>query len=251
MCERILEVENLRKSFRKRGSGRWGSPGETFAAVDGISFYIKKGECLGLIGESGSGKSTAAAMVAGLLKPDAGEIRFYGKHRQMVFQDPMRSLDPRMQVIQSIEEGLAYQKSGLTRQQIRQRALEAMDLVRLPRSYAARRSRELSGGECQRATIARAILIRPELLICDEVTSALDVSVQAQIMDLLDQLRRELGLSILFISHDIALVSNFCSRAAVMYRGKIVETGDTRQLIRHPREAYTRRLIASVPGGSF
>ena len=254
MSEPILEVENLKKTFRKRnrekeerGKERFRGGGETFAAVDGVSFSVAKGESLGLIGESGSGKSTTARMAAGLLRPDAGEIRFYGRHRQMVFQDPMRALDPRMTVLQSIEEGLLYERGGRSREQIRRQALEAMELVRLPQSYAGRRSRELSGGECQRATIARAILIRPELLICDEVTSALDVSVQAQIMELLNRLRRELGLSILFISHDIALVGGFCSRAAVMYQGKIVEMGETRELLRHPREAYTRRLLEAVP----
>jgi len=130
--------------------------------------------------------------------------------------------------------------------EIRKLALEAMDLVHLDRSYAGRKGRELSGGECQRATIARAILIKPELLICDEVTSALDVSVQAQIMELLSELKRQMGLSYLFISHDIALVSHFCDRVAVMYRGRIVEEGATGQVLEHPQQEYTKRLLKSV-----
>ena len=240
----ILEVKNLEKIFKDR----IGSDGRIRedAAVRNVSFQIEKGECFGLIGESGSGKSTTAYMTAGLLKPTGGEILFYGNHMQMVFQDAMKAVNPRKKVLDIICEGLLYRRNGLTKKQIREEALKAMDLVQLDRRYADRLGRELSGGECQRATIARAILVRPELLICDEVTSALDVSVQAQIIRLLDTLKQKLGLSYLFISHDIALVSGFCDRVVVMYRGEIIEMGKTEEVIKNPKEAYTKKLIGSV-----
>lgn len=244
MPEYILTAEHLKKVFR--GREKYGKKGKDICAVEDVSFSLRKGESLGLIGESGSGKSTAAYMTAGLLKPTEGTIHFYGNYMQMVFQDPIKSLNPHRTVLDNICEGLIYRKNGRTMAEIRELALEAMDLVHLDRSYAGRKGRELSGGECQRATIARAILIKPELLICDEVTSALDVSVQAQIMELLSELKRQLGLSYLFISHDIALVSHFCDRVAVMYRGRIVEEGATEQVLEHPQQEYTKRLLKSV-----
>lgn len=244
MPEYILTAEHLKKVFR--GREKYGKKGKDICAVEDVSFSLRKGESLGLIGESGSGKSTVAYMTAGLLKPTEGTIHFYGNYMQMVFQDPIKSLNPHRTVLDNICEGLIYRKNGKSMAEIRKLALEAMDLVHLDRSYAGRKGRELSGGECQRATIARAILIKPELLICDEVTSALDVSVQAQIMELLSELKRQLGLSYLFISHDIALVSHFCDRVAVMYRGRIVEEGATGQVLEHPQQEYTKRLLKSV-----
>ena len=244
MDDRILEVRNLEKVFRDR-RGKRGKIKEE-AAVKGVSFQISRGECLGLIGESGSGKSTTAHMIAGLLKPTGGEIFFFGAHMQMVFQDAMKSMNPRRKVLDNICEGLIYQRGGRTREEIREEALKTMDLVRLDRKYADRLGRDLSGGECQRAAIARALLIRPELLICDEITSALDVSVQAQIIALLEELKEQLGLSLLFISHDIALVGGFCDRVAVMYRGEITEMGKTREVMEHPQKPYTKKLIRSV-----
>ena len=244
MPEYILTAEHLKKVFR--GREKYGKKGKDICAVEDVSFSLRKGESLGLIGESGSGKSTVAYMTAGLLKPTEGTIHFYGNYMQMVFQDPIKSLNPHRTVVDNICEGLIYRKNGKSMAEIRKLALEAMDLVHLDRSYAGRKGRELSGGECQRATIARAILIKPELLICDEVTSALDVSVQAQIMELLSELKRQMGLSYLFISHDIALVSHFCDRVAVMYRGRIVEEGATGQVLEHPQQEYTKRLLKSV-----
>ena len=244
MQEYILTAEHLKKVFR--GREKYGKKGKDICAVEDVSFSLRKGESLGLIGESGSGKSTVAYMTAGLLKPTEGTIHFYGNYMQMVFQDPIKSLNPHRTVVDNICEGLIYRKNGKSMAEIRKLALEAMDLVHLDRSYAGRKGRELSGGECQRATIARAILIKPELLICDEVTSALDVSVQAQIMELLSELKRQMGLSYLFISHDIALVSHFCDRVAVMYRGRIVEEGATGQVLEHPQQEYTKRLLKSV-----
>lgn len=198
-----------------------------------------------MIGESGSGKSTTAYMVGGLLTPTSGKVLFYGKHMQMVFQNPIMSFSSRMRLLDSIGEGLRY-KTNISRVEIEQMALEALDLVLLKREYANRYSWQLSGGECQRAAIARAILIRPELLICDEVTSALDVSVQEQIVHLLYKLKTELGLSYLFISHDIALVSSICDRLAVMYQGKIVEMGNAVEIISNPQNDYTKLLIRSA-----
>lgn len=244
MPEYILTAEHLKKVFR--GREKYGKKGKDICAVEDVSFCLRKGESLGLIGESGSGKSTAAYMTAGLLKPTEGTIHFYGNYMQMVFQDPIKSLNPHRTVLDNICEGLIYRKNGKSMAEIRKLALEAMDLVHLDRSYAGRKGRELSGGECQRATIARAILIKPELLICDEVTSALDVSVQAQIMELLSELKLQMGLSYLFISHDIALVSHFCDRVAVMYRGRIVEEGATGQVLEHPQQEYTKQLLQAV-----
>lgn len=214
-------------------------------AVDNISFRLEQGECLGIIGESGSGKSTTAHMIAGLLKPCSGEIDYKGRYLQMIFQNPIRSFSPRMNILDSLCEGLLYQ-SDLPRKEIRKKALEAMDMVKLPRDYARRYRSQLSGGECQRAAIARALMIHPDLLICDEVTSALDVSIQAEIMQLLYRLKQSMGISLLFISHDIALVSGISDRVAVMHDGKIVETGDTMALIENPKQDYTKELIASV-----
>ena len=244
MPEYILTAEHLKKVFR--GREKYGKKGKDICAVEDVSFSLRKGECLGLIGESGSGKSTAAYMTAGLLKPTEGTIHFYGNYMQMVFQDPIKSLNPHRTVLDNICEGLIYRKNGKSMAEIRELALEAMDLVHLDRSYAGRKGRELSGGECQRATIARAILIEPELLICDEVTSALDVSVQAQIMELLEELKQRMGLAYLFISHDIALVNHFCDRVAVMYRGRIVEEGETGQVLFEPQQEYTKELLKSV-----
>lgn len=238
MPEKMLEVKGLTKVFADSCGGK--------AAVRDVSFRLDKGECLGIIGESGSGKSTTAHMIAGLLPPTAGEMNFYGQHMQMVFQSPIRSFSPCMTILDSICEGLRY-KSTLPENKIRQRAYEAMEMVQLDAAYAGRYRSELSGGECQRAAIARAIMLRPEVLIFDEATSALDVSVQAQIISLLNRLIQELNMSYLFITHDIALVSSLSDRVVVMYQGEIVETGNTMEVIRNPKMEYTQTLINSVP----
>ncbi len=236
MSDQILEVKNLKKVFARK---------KDVPAAEDVSFQIKRGEFFGLIGESGSGKSTVAYMISGLVKPTEGHVFFYGGHMQMVFQNPLMSFSPRMQILNSICEGLNYM-TDLPRSEIRRKALEAMDMVQLNRDYANRYSRQLSGGECQRAAIARAILIRPELLICDEITSALDVSVQAQIIELLCGFKREIGLSCLFISHDISLVGSICDRVAVMHQGRIVEEGKTEEIICRPQKEYTKKLINSA-----
>lgn len=229
----MLELKNLCVSYGK------------LPTVKNISFAVEPGQIVGLVGESGSGKSTVANLVSGLMRPNSGRIRFEGQNLQMVFQDPMMSFSPRMKILDSLCEGLRY-RTNLSRQERENRAYEVLEQVGLKREYAQKYSYELSGGECQRAAIGRAIMIRPELLICDEVTSALDVSVQAQIIRLLKGLADEMGMAYLFISHDLALVSSLCDRIAVMYHGEIVESGKVREVIDHPKQEYTKRLLASV-----
>lgn len=237
MPEEILTVENLKKTFR-------GGKNE-IQAVNDVSFSIHRGECFGLIGESGSGKSTVAKIVSGLLKPSGGTVRFTGKNMQMVFQDPVTSFSPRMNILDSLCEGVRY-RTKLSRKKQEERAYEVLEQVGIKKEYAKKFSHELSGGECQRVAIGRAIMIKPELLICDEVTSALDVSVQAQIIYLLKKLADEMQMSYLFISHDLALVSGLCDRVAVMCQGEIVEMGETREVLEHPKEVYTKQLVDSV-----
>ena len=234
----MLEVNNLSKNFA--GTGR-----ETeFAAVDGISFTLDAGECLGLIGESGCGKSTTARLITGLVQADAGSVLLEGEEIlgrkgrrqrevyrkiQMVFQTPQDSFDP----MQTLETGIleAFRNQGMSRKEA---------CLHLP---AMRYPRETSGGECQRAAIARALAVQPSLLICDEATSALDAAVQAQIVQLLKKLQREEGLAMLWIGHDLALVRELCSRVIVMRQGKIVEQGETREVLEYPKEEYTKLLM--------
>lgn len=233
----ILTVEKLQKTFRSEKNEIW--------AVKDVSFSIHQGECFGLIGESGSGKSTLARLISGLVKPSYGIVSFTGKNMQMVFQDPMMSFSPRMTIMDSLCEGVRY-RTELTRKEQEKRAYEVLEQVGLKKEYAKKYCYELSGGECQRAAIGRAIMIKPELLICDEVTSALDVSVQAQIIRLLKDLADRMKMSYLFISHDLALVSGLCDRVAVMYQGEIVEQGKVREVLNHPQKEYTRKLLESV-----
>lgn len=237
MKNEILIANNLCKTFHDKK--------ENLQAVKNVNLSIKRGECLGLIGESGSGKSTVAKLVSGLLPPSSGEIYFYGKNLQMVFQDPMMSFSPRMKILDSLIEGLRY-RTNLGRKEQEERAYEVLEQVGLKKEYGQKYSYELSGGECQRAAIGRAIMIKPELLICDEVTSALDVSVQAQIVRLLKKLGQEMQISYLFISHDLALVSGLCDRVSVMYHGEIVEEGDVRKVIDAPERDYTKHLLNCI-----
>lgn len=253
MNDVILRVENLMKAFSRDR--------EKIDAVKAVSFEMRRGECLGLIGESGSGKSTVANLVAGLETPDSGRIVMNGtdlmdrenranvracrSRMQMIFQNPRLSFNPAMTIGQGIEEAVRYYQRVPANQRHRM-MLERLQQVGLPENYANRKAAQLSGGECQRAAIARALMADPDLLLCDEITSALDVSVQAQVMALLMDVRRMSDMSMLFISHDIALVSMLCDRLLVMYKGEIVEDGATEDIIHHSRNAYTRNLIASV-----
>ena len=250
----VLIVNNLTKTFSRKGH-------PNLIAVDRVSFTLGAGECLGIIGESGSGKSTVANMVTRLLDPTEGEIILDGeditkarrrtlrnafKKMQMVFQTPAESFDPRRTLGDGIGESL--RNSGMSREETQKEIAKLLEQCGLTPDFAGRYPHQVSGGQCQRAAIARALAIRPMVLICDEATSALDVTIQEEILELLDELRRQrgAGLAILFICHDIALVQRFCDRVLVMYKGRIVEQGDPDEIIRHPKDDYTRRLIDSV-----
>ena len=233
--QNILEAKDLKKVFYKNGV--------PFEAVDGVSFHIGQGECLGLAGESGCGKSTIAKIITRLIMPEEGSVRLDGKV-QMVFQTPQDSFDPRRTLGDGIMEGMRNQ--GMGKKQAKERACEMLDLVELDRRFFYRYPHEASGGECQRAAIARALAVEPQLLICDEATSALDVTVQAQIAALLKRLQEENGMSLLLISHDLALVQYLCSRVLIMYQGKIIEEGIPDEVIQNPRESYTRLLVEAI-----
>ncbi|WP_410631048.1 dipeptide ABC transporter ATP-binding protein [Amycolatopsis sp. cmx-4-83] len=243
----LLRVEGLVKEFPlpRRGSVR---------AVDDVSFAVPAGRTFGLVGESGSGKSTIARLVLRLTEPTAGRVVFGGtdlrdfrRRVQLVHQNPFASLDPRRTVEQVVADPLASFGLG-TRKQRRQRAAELTDLVALPSAVLRRRPGELSGGQRQRVAIARALVLNPELVVCDEPVSALDVSIQAQILDLLAAVQAELGVAYLFISHDLAVVRHFADEVGVLHRGRLVETGPAAQLFAAPAHAYTQELLAAIPG---
>lgn len=230
-------------------------------AVDGVSLHIGPGETLGLVGESGCGKSTLGKAVVRLLKPTSGSIGFNGtditrmsqralrplrRDFQMIFQDPVESLDPRMSVRSIIEEPLLIHKIGSRSDRVRM-VNELLDRVGLPSSAAERYPFEFSGGQRQRIGIARALALKPKLIVCDEPVSALDVSIQSQILNLLVELQRELGLSYLFIAHDLSVVKHVSDRVAVMYLGKIVELAPSENIYRDPRHAYTKALLSAIP----
>jgi peptide/nickel transport system ATP-binding protein len=258
----LVEVNSISKTYPRRAGLRT----EHQAVVDSVSFSIEAGETLGLVGESGSGKTTVARIVLGLVEPSAGTVCIDGidiaraSHAQMhrlrrqmqpVFQDPYAALNPRMNVFQIVTEPLVIHRreSGIptNRAALRAKAVELLREVGLDESALARYPHEFSGGQRQRINIARALALRPRLLILDEPVSALDVSVGAQIVNLLRSLQREHRLSYLFISHSMPLVRYLSTRIAVMERGRLVETGESEALCANPREAYTRQLIAATP----
>ena len=259
-AEPLLRVDELCVDFTLPGS--LFSRRERFRAVDGASFALGAGETLGVVGESGSGKSTLARAVLRLIEPTAGRVAWLGRSfgdldakalraarsdLQIVFQDPFASLDPAMPVVESIAEPLRVFEPELDRRGRRARAIEALERVGLDASFANRYPHELSGGQNQRVGIARATIARPKLLVCDEAVSALDVSVQARVLALLAHLQDELGLAMLFITHDLAVVSAVAHRVLVLYRGRVVETAPTGTLFGGARHPYTRRLISAVP----
>ena len=254
----LLEVVGLRKTYAGR---RLFGPARRVAAVDGVDLVLRRGETLGIVGESGSGKSTVARLIVRLIAPDGGSIRFAGtdlaplgrralrpfRHRvQMVFQDPFGSLNPRWTVGDIIAAGPVAQ--GVRRADARARAAEWLQLVGLDASAARRYPHEFSGGQRQRIGIARALALEPELLIADEPVSALDVSVQAQVLALLGGLRARLGLTMLFITHDLRVAAQICDTVAVMRRGRVVEIAPAAELFARPQHAYTQELIAAIPG---
>ncbi|MFT4306180.1 MAG: ATP-binding cassette domain-containing protein [Microbacterium sp.] len=248
----LLQVDDLVVEY---GRGR-----RAFRALKGVSLEIGPGECLGLVGESGSGKSTLGKAVLGLAPVTAGAVRFDGRdisHArgaerralaadiQVVFQDPYGSLDPTMTVGDILAEPLVT--GTLARDEARARVREMLDRVRLPQTAAARYPREFSGGQRQRIAIARALVRRPRLVVCDEPVSALDLTTQAAIIDLFIELQRETGVSYLFVSHDLGVVRRICHRVAVMYRGELVETGEGEQVTRAPVHPYSERLRLASP----
>ena len=263
MTDNLVEVGDLVKHFpitrgvvfqRRIGAVR---------AVDGVSFDVRRGETLGIVGESGCGKSTTARLMLALLEPTSGTIAFEGedlrarkgerlkalrRDMQMIFQDPYSSLNPRKTVGSIIGEPFAVH--GLRKGEgARRRAVaELMERVGLSPEHYNRHPHEFSGGQRQRIGVARALALEPKLIVADEPVSALDVSIQAQILNLLRQLQRELGLTLVLIAHDLAVVRHMCDRVAVMHLGKIVELADADELYRHPRHPYTRALLAAVPG---
>lgn len=231
-----------------------------FAALDGVDVAVEAGETVGIVGESGSGKSTLARAIIRQNKPAAGTISLDGqevtslngaarvqfcRRVQMVFQNPYDSLNPRMTALEAVAEPIWRHGLGDRRSAARE-AEALLDMVELPRELGARRPGQLSGGQCQRVGIARALALKPELLIADEITSALDVTAQAQILELLARLQRERRLTLLYISHDLAVVSSFCQRVYVFRASKVVETGQATDVLVSPREDYTRQLVASL-----
>jgi peptide/nickel transport system ATP-binding protein len=260
----IIVVENLTKVFSLRGAKPWQKI--PFAAVDDVSFKLKRGTTMAIVGESGSGKSTVARMVLDLLPPTSGNVLFDGHNlrelktkqerlrlrRQMqpVFQNPYASLDPLYSIYKSIEEPLRTHDIG-TNKQREARVRDLLDRVSLPTTVMSRYPGELSGGQRQRVAIARALALEPEVVICDEAVSALDVLVQAQILELLNDLQAELGLSYLFITHDLAVVRQIADNVLVMQDGKVVEAASVTEVFDNPREAYTRKLLDAIPGASI
>jgi oligopeptide transport system ATP-binding protein len=255
----MVEVSGLVKTFTRRATP-W-SPPVTVRAVDGVSFTVAEGETFGLVGESGSGKTTTVRCMLRLVEPSAGSFVFRGedvfrlpaprlrairRDMQMVFQDPDSSLDPRMRAGAIVEEGLLIHRAGSAEAR-RARVRELFALVGLDAGQLDRYPHEFSGGQRQRIGIARALALQPRLLIADEPVSALDLSIQAQIINLLMDLQQRLGLTLLLVAHDLRLVRHVCSRVAVMYRGRIVETGPTAAIFSEPAHPYTRALLSAVP----
>jgi oligopeptide transport system ATP-binding protein len=259
--EPLLAVEDLRKEFPVKSGFLIERVTRTVKAVDGVSFSIPEGHTMGLVGESGSGKSTTGYCVLQLLKPTAGSVRFKGQElttlgggelrrlrrdMQIVFQDPYSSLDPRMTVGDIVTEPLEIHGIG-SRRDRRSRVRELLDVVGFNPDFENRYPHEFSGGQRQRIGVARALALNPDLIVCDEPVSALDVSIQAQILNLLKDLQRDFGLTYLFISHDLAVVRAMSDEIAVMKDGKIVEFGSADEVYERPREAYTKALLAAVP----
>jgi oligopeptide transport system ATP-binding protein len=257
----LLEVTDLVKHFPVKRGTLIEREVDQVRAVDGISLRVERGETLGLVGESGSGKSTACRAILQLIKPTSGSVKFEGgeiaglswrqmrplrREMQMIFQDPYASLNPRKRVGQIVGDPLKIQGVA-SRSDLRRQVQELLERVGLSPEHYSRFPHEFSGGQRQRIGIARALALKPKLVICDEPVSALDVSIQAQIVNLLDDLQDEFGLAYLFVAHDIGVVRHISDRIAVMHEGKIVEQGGADEVCENPRDEYTKKLLAAVP----
>ncbi len=255
MSQPLIEVDGLKKFFNV-------GKGSTLKAVNDISFSIQKGETLGLVGESGCGKSTAGRTILRLYEPTAGSVRFEGtdiyklsprkmkamrRDMQMIFQDPYASLNPRFTVMDIIGEALDIHGLAGSRQERKKRVEELLDMVGLKSEHASRYPHEFSGGQRQRIGIARALAVNPKFIICDEPISALDVSIQAQVVNLLTELQNKLGLTYLFVAHDLSMVKHISDRVAVMYLGKVVELAPSEELYSNPQHPYTKTLLSAIP----
>ena len=254
MSEVILEVKNLKKYFK--------TPNGMLHAVDDVSFTIEKGKTLGVVGESGCGKTTTGRTILRLVEPTSGQIIFNGvdvtslskeelrrsrSEMQLIFQDPFSSLDPRKTVSQTIAEPIIYNKLIQGKENVEKRVLELMETVGLAERLYGAYPHELDGGRRQRIGIARALAMNPKFIVCDEPVSALDVSIQAQILNLLDELQEELGLTYMFITHDLAVVNHFADDIAVMYLGQLVEKAPAEELFVNPMHPYTQALLSAIP----
>lgn len=262
MSKPVLRVQDLAVTFTSFTGGLLQRRERQLRAVDGISFELHAGETLGIVGESGSGKSTLARGILGLIKPDRGRVMWNGedltrlneeelrqkrKELQIVFQDPVASLNPRMTAGDIISEPLWTFYPNIERLQVEERTRGMMKLVGLLPNQINRYPHEFSGGQCQRIGIARSLVLNPRLLICDEPVSALDVSIQAQIINLLKDLQKKLGLALIFIAHDLSVVKHISDRVMVMYMGQAMEVSDKTNMYRHPAHPYTNALMKSVP----
>jgi oligopeptide transport system ATP-binding protein len=261
MSERLLDVRGLSKQFPLKG-GLLGREAGSVHAVNGVDFHIDRGETLGLVGESGCGKSTTGRCVLRLIEPTSGEIRFEGRDVgsmqaaelrvlrrdiQIIFQDPYASLNPRMTVGAIVGEALIIHKLTQTRAQFEERVVNLLETVGLRADDISRHPHEFSGGQRQRIGIARSLAVEPKLIVCDEPVSALDVSIQAQVINLLEDLQQQLGLAYLFIAHDLSVVEHISRRVAVMYLGRIVEMASARELYTSPLHPYSEALLSAVP----
>ena len=259
----ILSVRDVKVHFRVRDTHAWPwSAARSLKAVDGISFDLRAGETLGVVGESGCGKSTLARAILNLIPATSGSIQWMGREMvgaperqwlavrkdvQMIFQDPLASLDPRMTVAQIIAEPLKTHRPELAHEEVMAQVVAIMGKVGLTQQQINRYPHEFSGGQCQRIGIARALILKPKLIICDEPVSALDVSIQAQIINLLKALQKEMGLALIFIAHDLAVVKHISQRILVMYLGHEMEVADKAALYAAPRHPYTQALLSAIP----